>query len=88
MMHIMADADGIISLPSAWKWIKDRKFTIKKEWTPWLTKDLQLVGYVKEYEQNFTFVTLNGQGHSGVLERLDAMPDLILNYVNEQPLLK
>ena len=83
----MGDADGIISLPSAWKWIKDRKFTIKKEWTPWLTQDQQLVGYIKEYEQNFIFVTLHGLGHVGGLIRYDAVPDLILNYVNEKPLL-
>ncbi len=28
MMHIMADTDGIVSLPGAWKWIKDRNFKI------------------------------------------------------------
>ena len=82
----MADTDGILSLPAAWKWIKDRNFQEKKPWTPWLTKDQQLIGFVKEYQQNFTLVTLHGLGHTGALDRMDAMPDLILNYVNEKPL--
>jgi hypothetical protein len=36
-MHVMGDTDGILSLPGAWKWIKDRKFKVTKPWSPWLT---------------------------------------------------
>jgi hypothetical protein len=39
MMHIMGDSDGILSLPGAWKWLKDRKYNIKKEWTPWFNNE-------------------------------------------------
>jgi len=49
MMHVMGDSDGILSLPGAWKWLKDRKFKVKTEWTPWLNRNQQLVGYVKEF---------------------------------------
>ena len=56
------DADGIISLAGTWKWIRDRKFKTTKNWTPWLSKEGDLVGYAKEW-QNFTFVTIHGYGH-------------------------
>lgn len=81
----MSDADGILSLPGAWKWIKERKFTIKKQWSPILSSDYQLLGYVKEYNQNFTFATIHGSGHSGIIERWDIAPDLVVNFVLEKP---
>ena len=39
MLHITANADGMLSSTGAWKWIKDRKFKVKKPWTPWVSKD-------------------------------------------------
>jgi hypothetical protein len=39
MLHITANADGVLSSTGAWKWIKDRKFKVKKPWTPWVSQD-------------------------------------------------
>ena len=39
MLHITANVDGMLSSTGAWKWIKDRKFKVKKPWTPWVSKD-------------------------------------------------
>ena len=87
MLHIMSDTDAIISLPGTWKWIKDRKFSVKTPWTPWLSKfDGQLAGYFKEYNQNFTFATIHGEGHSGIIERPDLGPEVVLNFVLGQSL--
>ena len=63
MMHTMGDIDGILSLPGAWEWIRERKYKVTRPWTPWLTQDKELVGYVKEWE-NLTLVTIHGYGHS------------------------
>lgn len=50
MLHVMSDADAVISMAGTWKWIKDRKFTVKTPWTPWFSKyDGQIAGYFKEY---------------------------------------
>jgi hypothetical protein len=82
MLHIMSDADAIISLPGTWKWIKDRKFTVKTPWTPWFSKyDGSLAGYFKEYNLNFTFATIHGEGHGGIIERWDVGPEIILQFV-------
>lgn len=60
MCHLMGDMDGILSLPGAWKWIKARKQTVTKEWTPWISDETgELVGYLKEYG-NFSLVTIHG----------------------------
>jgi hypothetical protein len=87
MLHIMSDTDAIISLPGTWKWIKDRKFTVKTPWTPWFSKyDGQLAGYFKEHNQNFTFATIHGEGHSGVISRMDLGPEIILKFIKGESL--
>ena len=87
MLYIAGDTDGLLSLPGTWKWIKDRKFTVKTPWTPWFSKyDGQLAGFIKEYDQNFTFATIHGEGHSGIIDRADLGPDLILKFVLGQSL--
>jgi hypothetical protein len=55
---------------------------VKKPWTPWFSKyDGSLAGYVKEYNPNFTFATIHGEGHKAVIERPDVGPDLVLKFV-------
>ena len=49
MLHVTANVDGILSGTGAWKWIKKRNFTVKTPWTAWISKDEQLIGYMKEY---------------------------------------
>jgi hypothetical protein len=49
MLHVTANVDAVLSGTGAWKWIKKRKFTVKTPWTPWISKDEQLIGYIKEY---------------------------------------
>ncbi len=34
MLHIMGNTDALVTLPGAWKWIKDRKFKVTSKWTP------------------------------------------------------
>ena len=82
MLFITGDTDAMLSLAGTWKWIKDRKFTVKTPWTPWFSKyDGQLAGYYKEYNQNFTFATLHGSGHFGVIDKEDLAPEIILKFV-------
>jgi len=45
----MGDTDGILSLAGAWKWIRKLNFKTTKPWTPWLSKNEDLLGYVKEF---------------------------------------
>jgi hypothetical protein len=49
MLHVTANVDAVLSGTGAWKWIKKRNFTVKTPWTPWISKDEQLIGYMKEY---------------------------------------
>jgi hypothetical protein len=86
MLHVTANVDGVLSGTGAWKWIKKRKFTVKTPWTPWISKDQQLLGYIKEYHQNFTYLTIHGDGHNGFLDRYDIAPTIIINYVHELPI--
>ncbi len=82
MLHIIGDTDATLSLPGTWKWIKDRKFTVKTPWTPWFSKyDGQVAGYFKEYNQNFTFVTIHGEGHASLVQRGDIGPEIIHKFV-------
>jgi hypothetical protein len=85
MMHTMGDIDGILSLPGAWSWIRQRNYKVTRKWTPWMSKKNELVGYVKEWE-NLTLVTVHGFGHSGQLERFDESPDLIHRFIHNEPL--
>ena len=85
MMHQMGDTDGILSLPGAWRWIRKLKFKTTKPWTPWLSKNEELIGYVKEWDK-FTLVTIHGFGHDGQISRFDESPDLILRFVHDEPL--
>ena len=55
---------------------------MKKPWTPWFSKyDGSLAGYVKEYNPNFTFATIHGEGHTAVIGRTDVGPELVLKFV-------
>jgi len=49
LLHITSNVDAILSGTGAWKWIKKRKLSVKTPWTPWISKDQQLNGYIKEY---------------------------------------
>lgn len=86
MLHLLGDTDGIVSLAGAWGWIRKRKFKVTRPWTPWLSKNGELTGFVKEYT-HLSFVTVHGYGHGGAMEKKDESPDLILRFAHEKPLI-
>ena len=86
MLHITANVDAMLSGTGTWKWIEQRHFTVKTPWTPWISKDEQLIGYIKEYHQNFTYLTIHGNGHNGFLDRYDIAPRIITNFMHELPI--
>ena len=85
-LHMMGSSDGIQSLHGAWQWIKRLNYKTTKSWTPWLSKEGDLIGFVKEWG-NFTLVTIHGLGHIGQFERFDESPDLILRYLHDEPII-
>ena len=86
MMHVFGTTDGIITLSGLWKIIKERQqFKVSRPWTPWIGKNGDFVGYIKEYN-NFVLATVHGQGHSGSILNVLHSPYLITKFVHEQPL--
>ena len=86
MMHIFGDADAVVTLSGLWKTLKERQqFKVTRPWTPWLDKDDQLVGYIKEYK-NFVLATVHGKGHSGSISEVLNSPDLVTKFIHEKPL--
>jgi len=86
MMHVTGVTDSALSLAGTWKWIKDLKFKVTQKWTPWLTKDSELIGNIKQWE-NLTLVTIHGLGHNGIIEKDGEFPDLLFRYIHDEPLL-
>ena len=86
LLHITSNVDAILSGTGAWKWIKKRKLSVKTPWTPWVSKDQQLIGYRKEYDKNFTYLTIHGNGHNGFLDRFDIAPGIVINFMHDLPI--
>ena len=83
----MGDTDGILTLPGAWKWIKKRKFSVTREWTPWISEfDGEFVGFIKEYG-NFALVTVHGEGHSALATKYTDVPFLIKRFIFNETLI-
>ena len=38
-------------------------YTVQKAWSPWTTRGGSVGGYVTQYVNNFTFITVRGAGH-------------------------
>ena len=85
MIHMMADTDGILSTRGMWKWLDSVPFPVTQKWTPWLTPDENVIGYTKLYG-NFSLATIHGEGHSGLLIKINESSRLVRNFINDLPL--
>ncbi|KAJ7950923.1 Carboxypeptidase [Quillaja saponaria] len=45
-------------------WTRSLGYKTVDEWRPWLTYDNQVSGYVQGYDNNLTFLTIKGAGHT------------------------
>ncbi|XP_022741662.1 serine carboxypeptidase-like 17 [Durio zibethinus] len=57
------DHDSGVPYVGTETWIKSLNFSIVDDWRPWFV-DGQVAGYSREYENNFTFATIKGGGHT------------------------
>ncbi|CAK9171248.1 unnamed protein product [Ilex paraguariensis] len=44
-------------------WTKSLGYKIRDEWRPW-TLNGQVAGYLQGYDNNLTFITIKGSGHT------------------------
>jgi len=68
MLIYSGDTDACVPTWGTVDWIDSLDLTVTKPWSPWLSTHLdgtakQRAGYVKEYQYNFTFATVQGAGH-------------------------
>ncbi|KAL3651665.1 hypothetical protein CASFOL_004667 [Castilleja foliolosa] len=56
------DVDSVVPVTSTQLSIKAMKLGIHSQWRPWYLKN-EVGGYIQEYEDNFTFVTVRDAGH-------------------------
>ena len=62
ILKYSGDADGVIPTYGTQQWIAELGL---KTTNPWRSFAIETVtsGYIQEYENNFTFVTIHGAGH-------------------------
>ena len=58
------DVDPSINSFATQNWTSSLGFNVKNEWRPWTIDGKQYMGgYVTEYDNDFTFLTIRGSGH-------------------------
>jgi len=57
------DTDSVVPMVDTLAWVQNVGFTPVGNWTPWNTPDQQFAGFVQEYTNGLTYVTVNGCGH-------------------------
>eukprot|EP01017_Pseudomicrothorax_dubius_P043377 TRINITY_DN720_c0_g1_i4.p1 TRINITY_DN720_c0_g1~~TRINITY_DN720_c0_g1_i4.p1 ORF type:complete len:468 (-),score=118.28 TRINITY_DN720_c0_g1_i4:89-1492(-) len=56
------DTDAVVSFVWTQKYLLQQKFQVVEEWRQWLV-DGQVAGYVTQYKDDLSFVTIKGTGH-------------------------
>lgn len=62
ILKYSGDSDGVIPTYGTQQWIADLNLKQTAEWRSWAVGN-NVGGYIQEYENNFTFVTIHGAGH-------------------------
>ncbi|WVZ08854.1 hypothetical protein V8G54_022200 [Vigna mungo] len=57
------DHDMCVPFTGSEAWTRSLGYKIVDEWRPWNSND-QVAGYLQEYENNLTFLTIKGAGHT------------------------
>ncbi|KAG8371670.1 hypothetical protein BUALT_Bualt13G0112400 [Buddleja alternifolia] len=57
------DHDMCVPYTGSEAWTRSVGYKIVDEWRPWTVKD-QVAGYIQGYENNLTFLTIKGAGHT------------------------
>ncbi|KAJ7950922.1 Carboxypeptidase [Quillaja saponaria] len=58
------DHDMCVPYTGSEAWTQSLGYKTVDEWRPWLTYDNQVAGYVQGYDNNLTFLTIKGAGHT------------------------
>ena len=66
-------------------WIKSLNFSIVDAWRPWMV-DGQVAGYSTEFQNNFTFATVKGGGHTAPEFKPKECFAMFKRWVSQQPL--
>ncbi|XP_039003711.1 serine carboxypeptidase-like 18 [Hibiscus syriacus] len=66
-------------------WIKSLNLSIVDDWRPWFV-DGQVGGYSREYENNFTFATVKGAGHTAPEYNPKESFSMFNRWISQQPL--
>jgi Serine carboxypeptidase len=93
MLHLMGDADGILSMRGFWKWIGSMKkqWPVSQAWTPWVYEypsgSSDLFGFSKKYhDDKIALVTIHGEGHSGLLTKIFRSSTIVRNFIFDKDL--
>ncbi|TNV72519.1 hypothetical protein FGO68_gene8311 [Halteria grandinella] len=90
MLHLMGDADGILSMRGFWKWVKTMEWPVTTEWNPWIYEfedgSTDILGYQKQWGGKVTLATIHGEGHSGLLTKIFRSKTLVTNFMFDRPL--
>ncbi|KAK3133553.1 hypothetical protein QOZ80_6AG0537980 [Eleusine coracana subsp. coracana] len=57
------DFDTMCSLTATRYSVKDLNLTVTKKWRPWYTPDIEVGGYVQQYQGGFMLASVRGAGH-------------------------
>ncbi|KAH6834393.1 serine carboxypeptidase-like 20 [Perilla frutescens var. hirtella] len=57
------DHDMCVPFTGTQAWTQSLGYMIVEEWRPWRSNG-QIAGYIQEYDNNFTFLTIKGAGHT------------------------
>ncbi|GMN26109.1 hypothetical protein TIFTF001_001184 [Ficus carica] len=58
------DHDMCVPFTGSQAWTRSLGYKVVDEWRPWRSSADQVAGYVQEYSNNLTFLTIKGAGHT------------------------
>ena len=84
ILKYSGDSDGVIPTYGTQQWIADLNLKQTAEWRSWAVGN-NVGGYIQEYENNFTFVTIHGAGHMAPQWKRQYTYHAIFSFVKDQP---
>ncbi|KAM5562924.1 serine carboxypeptidase-like 20 [Rosa sericea] len=79
------DHDLCVPFTGSEAWTRSVGYNIVDEWRPWISKG-QIAGYTQGYENNLTFLTIKGAGHTVPEYKPQEALDLYSRFLAGQPL--
>jgi serine carboxypeptidase-like clade 1 len=89
VLHYSGDTDLVVPFTENIAWLRklvgEKTLSIKNDWHQYQVNE-QVAGYVTEYNEGFTFVTIKGTGHSAPMWKRAESYHVFQSFLDGKPI--